>query len=399
MSSHQTGIGLQADYTLMNDKRSHAQYCQVGSGLEGTISFQPVGRPAVTDTSGTDALSKLETLQAWLQQFPTNLQGLYLNYVARDPSITNLTNLSNGEINCLAQGKTCTFCYGSQEVEGKDLMPGEGLDGPCPCPASETTTVPPDLVTLAKEIMAIRSTVAKPSGGCCPRSQAYLSDSGCSNLKAFEWTTKTDLPLASPPHESFRVDSSCAAAFGLTTASVCSNFVDVMYNGSWQDACAKVTDPPDVDKFAEAICQTLVDVETLKLVPNCLGDTTDPYCQCLNATKVATYNAQASAAKCCYFAPAPPPPPAGKKSSSTTIIIIVVVVIVVLILAIAIPLGVKAKHKREAMDAAMQHGLPGGPGSPQGQPLPPYASPSPLQTNTTFDPDQRSSILPPPTTL
>lgn len=413
--SGSTGIGLQPDYGLQNGQRNESPSgaCGAGSGNTGTIFYKSLGNNEVV--SGPSALSKLQTLQSWLDQFPTAARGLYLTYAARDPSITNLVNLSNQEISCLAQGVSCTFCYPSLSPSDLNQLNSlkETLQA-CPCKAGSTTKVPADLVSLAKEILAIRSTAMTPSSGICPaREGPSAVDEGCENLKAFEWTTKTGLPLGSSDDQSNDnpVNGRCATTL-VPSQEACANFVQTVYNGSWSTMCSKVNYPSSVDSFSQAICETLVATGSLK--PESCDDPTslsDPYCQCLNSTKVATYNAQASAAKCCYHAPTPSTPSTPAKTSSKTWIIVGVIgtIVLIIILAVAIPMGIKSKHRKAARMAAIaahhtgSQGLspPGSQGlSPSGSPMgPSYASPNPLVTNTSYAPDQESSILPPPTTL
>jgi hypothetical protein len=71
-------------------------------------------------------------------------------------------------------------------------------------------------------------------------------------------------------------------------------------------------------------------------------------------------------------------------------------VVIIIILAIAVPMGLKAKHRRDALRATIQAQQ----GSPRGDvPTPSYAASSPLESNTAYAPDARSSIFPAPTTL
>lgn len=404
--SGSTGIGLQPDYGLQNGQRNESPpgACGAGSGNTGTIFYKSLGNNEVV--SGPSALSKLQTLQSWLDQFPTAARGLYLTYAARDPSITNLVNLSNQEISCLAQGVSCTFCYPSPSL---DMTAGPSSPT-CTCKAGSTTKVPADMVSLAKEIQAIRSTATAPTSGICPaRKGPSAVDVGCENLKAFEWTTKTGLPLGSSSPDN-PVNHRCATTLVPNQGS-CANFVQTVYNGSWSTMCSKVNDPSSVDSFSQTICETLVSTGSLK--PESCDDEaslSDPYCQCLNATKVATYNAQASAAKCCYHAPTPTPSTPSKKSSKTWIILGVIgVIVVIIILAVAIPMGIKSKNRKAARMAAIRAAHSGvspsryqglSPSrsleSPSG---PSYASPNPLVTDTSYAPDQESSIFPPPTSL
>lgn len=390
VTTQPTGIGLQPDYGLRNEPRSQSQACDVGTAGDyvGTLAYTSIGGNTQVQ-SGPSALSKLQTLSSWLDQFPEDQRGLYLSYVARDPQITTLVNLSNQEISCLAQGLSCTFCYGSP---ANNSAQESTIGGSCPCPpSSSSTTVPPAMVALAKQILAIRSTFDAPSQGRCEaRTGPKATDSGCANLKAFEWTTATGLPLASGGAAVMAVDEDCATVT-VPSAEICANFVQTQYNGSWSAACNQVKHPQDVDAFAEAICGTLADTECLASVDcNVTTNLDTPYCQCLNATKVATYNAQATAAKCCYFAPTPPPPPA-KKSSTGLIVGIVIGIVVILVLAIAIPMGLKAKRRNAVLRAAMLQAQ-----QQQQQGSPPSHT-NPLVDDMTYEPDEQSSILPAPT--